>query len=182
MEDLTKIVGKLDQDIIGLSGCLDNGSSGDQESTIPMIYFWIPCMKKTRGAEVAPDQQCTRVSIEDVPHLIGSDSQQGLHGHQWGLPERHHTALTETCLCERRLPEECIDNRHVGILPCGSWPDHCKWRRGSPCGLDPTQGLNETRHRLGCVLPGSVEELAGLEVGDGPPGPSKTVASKEKKK
>ena len=46
MEDLTKIVGKLDQDIIGLSGCLDDGSSGDQESTIPMIYFWIPCMKK----------------------------------------------------------------------------------------------------------------------------------------
>ena len=46
MEDLTKIVGKLDQDLNGLSDCLEHGSSGDQESTIPMKYFLTPDMKK----------------------------------------------------------------------------------------------------------------------------------------
>ena len=45
--------GRLDQDcrnknqyIIGWSGCLDDGSCGDHESTIPIIYFWVPCIKK----------------------------------------------------------------------------------------------------------------------------------------
>ncbi len=104
------------------------------------------------------------------------------HGHHSGLPERQHTALIETCHMERRLVEECSDNRRVGLLPFGSWPEHCKWRRGSPFGLDPTQGLKESRHRLGCVLAGNEEGFRGLELGDVPPGPSKTVASKEKKK
>ena len=45
MEDLTKIVGQLDQDLSGLSDCLEHGSSGDQESTIPMKYFLTPDMK-----------------------------------------------------------------------------------------------------------------------------------------
>ena len=69
---------------------------------------------------------------------------------------------------ERRLVEECSDNRRVGLLPCGSWPENSKWRRGSPFGLDPTQGLKESRHRLGCVLAGNEEGVRGLEVGDGP--------------
>ena len=111
-----------------------------------------------------------------------SDRMSLTAGTAWTSFRTQHTAPIETCHMERRLVEECFDNRRVGLLPCGSWPENSKWRRRSPFGLDPTQGLKESRHRLGCVLAGNEEGVRGLEVGDGPPGPSKTVASKEKKK